>query len=149
MYEKIIIINKIVFFKYLNIVFFSIQKVNVPLKGKKIFYSVFLERQMYGPMGSRTLPWAKCQIVLKALFICYNTNTNLNKNFHTQLSYRSFKPLFLFFHISARSSLKKFENEKWPKAGYLPLCIKSVRVKKNFVFLIWNEEKQKARIIER
>ena len=25
--------------------------------------------------------------------------------------------LFLFFQISARSSLKKFENEKWPKAG--------------------------------
>ena len=36
-------------------------------------------------------------------------------------SYHSFKPLFLFFQISARSSLKKFENEKWPKAGYLAL----------------------------
>ena len=34
-----------------------------------------------------------------------------------------FKPLFLFFQISARSSLKKFENEKWPKAEYLPLFV--------------------------
>ena len=54
-------------------------------------------------------------------FICNNTNTNLNKNSHTHLTYQSFKPFFLFFPISARSSLKKFENEKWPKAGYLPL----------------------------
>ena len=60
--------------------------------------------------GLRTVPWAKCQIFLEALFICNNINTNLNKNFH-----------FLFFQVSARSSLKKFENEKWPKAGYLPL----------------------------
>ena len=29
--KKIIIINKVVFFKYLNIVFFSISKVKVPL----------------------------------------------------------------------------------------------------------------------
>ena len=33
------------------------------------------------------------------------------------------KPLFLFFQISVSSSLNKFENEKWPKAGYLPLYI--------------------------
>ena len=78
--------------------------------------------QMYGPrQGSRTLPWAKCQIFLEALFICNNVNTNLNENFHTNLSYYSFKPLFLFCQISARGCLKKFENEKWPKAGYLPL----------------------------
>ena len=31
-------------------------------------------------------------------------------------SYHSFKPLFLFSQNSARSSLKKFENKKWPKA---------------------------------
>ena len=61
-------------------------------------------------------------IFLEALFICNYINTNLNKIFHTQLSYHSFKPLFLFFQISA-SSFKKFENEKWPKAGYLPLQI--------------------------
>ena len=36
-------------------------------------------------------------------------------------SYHSFKSLFLFFQISARTSLKKFENEKWPMAEYLPL----------------------------
>ena len=54
-------------------------------------------------------------IFLEALFICNNINTNLNKNFYTQLSYRSFKPLFLFFQISARSSLKKFENEIGPR----------------------------------
>ena len=73
---------------------------------------------MYGPrQGSRTLPWAEFQIFLEVLFICNNINTNLNKNFHTY----SFKRLFLFFQISARSSLKKFENEKWPKAGYFPL----------------------------
>ena len=78
--------------------------------------------QMYGPrQGSRALPWVKSQIFLEALFICNNINTNLNENFHTQLSYNSFKPLFLFFKISARSRLKKFGNEKWPKAGYLPL----------------------------
>ena len=40
--------------------------------------------QMYGPkQGSRTLPWAGCQIFSEALFICNNINTNLNKNFHT------------------------------------------------------------------
>ena len=52
-------------------------------------------------------------------FICNNNNnnTNLKKKFCTYLSYRSFKPLF-FFQISARSTLKKFENEKWPKAGF-------------------------------
>ena len=73
---------------------------------------------MYGPwQGSR----AKCQIFLEPLFICNNTNTNLNENFHTEFIYHSFKPLFLFFKISAKSSLKKFENEKWPKARYLPL----------------------------
>ena len=69
--------------------------------------------QMYSPrQGPRPLPWTKCQICLEALFTCYNINTNLNKNFHTWLSYHSFKPLFLFFQLSARSSLKKFENEK-------------------------------------
>ena len=57
----------------------------------------------------------------EALFICNNIKTNLNKNFNTELSYHSFKPLFLFFQIPARSSLKKFENEKWPKAGCLTL----------------------------
>ena len=87
----------------------------------KIFYSVFIEMQMYGPrQGSKTLPWAICHIFLKALSICNNINTNLNKNFHTQLNYHSFKPLFLF-QISAKSRLKKFEIEKWPKTGYLPL----------------------------
>ena len=49
---------------------------------------------------------------LEALFIGNNINTNLNKNFHTYLNYHSFKPLFLCFQISARSSLKKFETEK-------------------------------------
>ena len=39
--------------------------------------------QMYGPrQGPRRLPWAKCQIFLKPLFICNNIKTNLNKNFH-------------------------------------------------------------------
>ena len=56
---------------------------------------------------------------LDAFFMCNNINTNLNENFHTKLNYHSFKPLFLFFQISARSSLKKFEKEKWPKAGYI------------------------------
>ena len=42
------------------------------------------------------------------------------------MSYHSFKPLFLFIQISARSSLKKFENEKWPKAGYLPRLIRAL-----------------------
>ena len=79
---------------------------------------MFIEMQR---QGSRTLPWAKCQIFWEALFICNNINTNLNKIFYILLSYHSFKPLFVFFQISARSSLKKFENEKWLKAGYLPL----------------------------
>ena len=73
--------------------------------------------QMYGPrQGSRILPWAECQILLEALFICNNINTNPNKKFHTQLSYHSFKLLFLFSQISSRSSFEKFENKKWPKA---------------------------------
>ena len=68
--------------------------------------------QMYGArQGLRALPWAECEIFLKPFFICNNLNTNLNKNL----------PLFLFFQISARSRLKKFENEKWAKAGSLPL----------------------------
>ena len=51
---------------------------------EKIFYLVFIEMQIYGPrQGSRTLPWAKCQIFLKVLFTCTYSNTNLNKNFHT------------------------------------------------------------------
>ena len=90
------------------------------IKGEKIFYSVFIEMQMCGPrQGSRTLPWAKFQIFLEALFICNNFITNLNENFHTYWSRYFF--FFFFFQISARSSLKKFENEKWPKVGYLPL----------------------------
>ena len=85
------------------------------LKEKKIFHVVFIEMQMY-------LHLPNCPIWhLEELFICNNINTHLNKNFHTNLSYHSFKPLFSFIQISARSSLKKFENEKWPKAGYLPL----------------------------
>ena len=77
---------------------------------------------MYGPkQGSRTLPWAKCQIFLEALFICNNINTNVNKNFHTYSSYHSLKPLFLFFQIFATSSLKNLENKNLPKAGYFPL----------------------------
>ena len=69
--------------------------------------------RMYGSkQGSRTLPWAKCQIFLEALFICNNINTNPNRDFHTSLSYHSFKPLFLFLQVSAKSSLKKFENAK-------------------------------------
>ena len=36
--------------------------------------------QMYGPrQGSRTLPWAKCQIFLEALFIPKQTQTPLIK----------------------------------------------------------------------
>ena len=63
-----------------------------------------------------------------ALPLCNNININLNGNFHTYLSCHSFKPLFLCFQISTRSSLKKFENEKWPKAGYVPLHICCKRV---------------------
>ena len=74
----------------------------------------------FGPrQGPRPLPWAKCQIFSATLFICNNINTNLTKNFHTYLIYHSVKPLFLFFQISARSSLKKIRKRK--KAGYLPL----------------------------
>ena len=78
--------------------------------------------------GSRTLPWANCQIFLEGLFTCNNINTNLNKNFHTLL--------FLFFQISARSILKKFENEKWPKAGYLPLHAYIIPLKSILLFIL-------------
>ena len=88
---------------------------------------------MYRPrQRSRTLPWAKCQIFLEALFICNNINTNLNKNFHTLLCYHSFKPLVLFIQISVGSSSKKFEDKKWPKAGYLPLLISKIKSRTNF-----------------
>ena len=91
------------------------------MKEKKIFFLVFIEMQMYGPrQESRTLPWAKCQIFLQVLFICNNINTNLIKKIFKS-AFHSFKPLFLFFEISPRTSLKKFQSEKWPKAGYLPL----------------------------
>ena len=79
---------------------------------KNLLFSVYRDANVWPREGSRTLPWAKCQIFLEVLFICNNIHTNLNKKFHTQLSYHSFKPLFLFFQISARSSLKKFENKK-------------------------------------
>ena len=84
--------------------------------------------QMYGPrQGSRTRPWAKCHIFLEALFICNNINTNLNKNFDTQLRYDYFKPLFLYFQISAISSFKKFENEKCgPRQGTFPYTLSGV-----------------------
>ena len=53
--------------------------------------------------------------------LCNNIDKNLNKNFHSWLSYHSFKPLLLFFQICTISILKKFEKEKWPKARYLSL----------------------------
>ena len=72
--------------------------------------------QMYGPrQGSWALPWAKCQIFSAALFICNNINTNINKKFHTLVKLSLFQTVIFIF-----SRLKKFENEKWPKAGYLP-----------------------------
>ena len=40
----------------------------------------------------------------------------------------------IYFHIPARSSLKKFENEKWPKAGYLLLYLAASRRLKKFFF---------------
>ena len=51
---------------------------------------------------------------LETLFICNNIDKNLNKNFHTYLSYHSVELLFLFFYICAISSSKKFE-KKLPK----------------------------------
>ena len=71
---------------------------------------------MYGPrQRSRTLLRTKCQIFLEAVFICNNINTNITKiSIH---SYHFFKPLFSFFHISVRSSLKRFENEIGPWQG--------------------------------
>ena len=78
--------------------------------------------KMYGPRHeSGILPWAKCQIFLKTFF--NDIEKNLNKKFHLQLSYHSFKLLFLFSQICAISTSKKFEKEKWPKVGYLPLSI--------------------------
>ena len=79
--------------------------------------------QMYGPrqgqgQGSWTLPWAKCQIFLKTHFIYNNITTNPNKNFHTYLSHHSFKPLFLFLKISARTSLKKIQKRKMVQSKF-------------------------------
>ena len=61
---------------------------------------MFKEMQMYGPRHeSRTLPWAKCQIFLEALFIYNNINTNLKKNpYIVQLSlFQTFMFIFLNF----------------------------------------------------
>ena len=56
--------------------YFLFHKPTPLTEGEKIFYLVFIEMQMYGPrQGSRTLPWAKYQIFLEALFICNNINT--------------------------------------------------------------------------
>ena len=83
--------------------------------------------QMDGPRQKPwTLSWAKCQILLDTLFICNDIDKNLNKNFYSSLSYRSFKLLFLFFQVCAISNSKKFEMEKWPKAGYLPLYTQDI-----------------------
>ena len=54
-------------------------------------------------------------------------------------SYHFFKPLFLFFQISARRSLKKFKNEKWLKARYLSLY---------YVRELWELEKVQYRNFE-
>ena len=105
---------------------------------KNLLFSVYRNANVWPKAGVEV--WAKRQIFLEALFVCNNINTNLNKNFHTYLSYHFFKPLSLFFQISARSSLKKFENEKWPKAGYLPLNLMSInqgfQIVEIFLFLI-------------
>ena len=78
--------------------------------------------QIYGSReGLRTLPWAKCHIFLEALFIWNNINTNLNKKFPYIVKLSLFQTVIFYFLIAAISSLKKFENEKWLKAGYLPL----------------------------
>ena len=72
---------------------------------KKIFHLVFTESQMYGPRHT----WANFQIFMETLFICNYIGKNLNQNFQSQLSYHSFKLLFLFFQNCALSSSKKFE----------------------------------------
>ena len=77
------------------------------MKGeKKIFYLVLIEMRMYGPtQGSRTLPWAKCQIFLDALFICNNINTNLNEIRYI-VKYSLFQTvIFIFFNFCE----KRFE----------------------------------------
>ena len=40
---------------------------------------------------------------------------------HSKKNYHSFKLLSSFLQICTISSSKKFEEEKWSKAGYLPL----------------------------
>ena len=56
--------------------------------------------EMYGPRQEpRTLPWAKYQIFLETLFIGNDIDKNLNKKFHSYLSYHSFKLLFLFLNF--------------------------------------------------
>ena len=92
--------------------------------------------QMYGPrQGSKTLPWAKCQTFLEALFICNNIDTNLNKNF--QHSYHSFKPSFNFFYF-CEMQFEKIRKRKMaqgrvpsPKLNFLKLFISiALKIKK-------------------
>ena len=83
---------------------------------------MFTDMQIYGlRCESRTLPWAEYLMFLETLFICNNIDKNPNNNSHSQLSYHSLKPVIFIFLICAISSSKKFEKEKWPKAGYLSL----------------------------
>ena len=73
------------------------------LKGKKIFYLVFIEMQMYGPRrGSRTLPWAKCRIFLEALLIC-----NISRYFY-------------FFKFLREVVWKISKTKKSPRQGTFP-----------------------------
>ena len=71
--------------------YFSLCKQTPMIKGEKIFYLVFIEMQMYGPKQGSNF--------LEARFICNNINTNLNKNFHTQLLSLFQTVIFIFFHF--------------------------------------------------
>ena len=74
---------------------------------------MFIEMLMYGPrQESRTLPWARCQIFLEALFICNNINTNLNKNTYTRT------PIVLAPKIRA-SLLQRNERNFFPSSPRL------------------------------
>ena len=67
-----------------------------------------------------TLPWAKCRIFFTSLFICNNIDTNLNKNFHTYLSYHSLK--FFFFKF-LRVVWKNFKTKTGPRQDTFPYLV--------------------------
>ena len=87
-----------------------------------------VEIQMYGPRQGPCLGpnfkffWKRFLYVI--ILIQISTKISIHS-----LSYHSLNPLFLFFQISARSSLKNSKTENGPRQGTFPYMIQKCYLK--------------------